>query len=901
MNAWVQNAMIKKSKLSQDQLSEVAAVPLFEALESRWMYSGAPWNFNAVLIHQDQAAADFPQITGAGESVVVIDTGADPNHPAFAGKNLIFKDFFASNNTTALDTDGHGTGVAGILGGDPFTFSGDGTHGQGIAPGVQLIILRADSGATTAWAPQAARISTALDWVIANQAAYNIVGVNISLGSNQNFTDTNLTGDKNLAIDQQLQGKFATLSAAGVFVGSASGNSGARAPNSIDYPAADVNVYSIASVNSAGAISSFSSRGVLNDVLAPAENIIAPYEFPNDPNLAGVYYINYANGTSFASPQLVGAAALIKQIDPAFTPAQIIQILKASGTPVHDSVTGNTFPILNLDAALKLAVLDANPVNNHTAATAVPLTFSNDVAQLGGLISLSYTPDFYSFTLNTATSVTFQISAVGGAAPATQLLDVNGAVLANVNSGPTLSLGAGTYYLLATGGSATLPGTYTVTMQRSASTTTNHDAAHATAIALSNGVGQLAGASLIAGLPDYYKITLSQTSNVSVAINYGTGDTATATLLNTPGNTLANIPADGTTQQLAAGTYYILVSSQTTLANSYGVSISASAINIAPANPVVGQNATNAKIAYDPYGRLHLAYYDGTTQTLKYAMRNADGTWNAVVTLDASPQAGTQLSIAIDAYGLPGIAYYDAGAGHLKYAHFSGAAWSISTVDASGVTGWQPSLVYTNAAKPYIAYFAASALDLRVASLNGSKWTITAVDTKGNVGFVPSIAYDKATGVIGVAYQDLSKSWYKYASSTGGSWKVGVIDTTTHAAGGALSLAFDAAHLPEVTYNDAYNLNLMYARSNGSSWFVQQVNGSAHGMAANLAFANTGAADILYYNYFGGDIEHARLSNGVWSNTPITAGGSMLDEADSIQGRKTVSWIAAGGVQIQDV
>ena len=892
--------MIKKKTLSQIQSCLPSVGPLCEALESRWMYSGTPWNFNAVLIHQDQAAVDFPQITGAGEAVVVIDTGADPNHPSFAGKNLIFKDFFSSN-TTSIDTDGHGTGVAGILAGNAFTFSGDGTFGQGIAPGVQLIILRADSGATNAWGPQAARISSALDWVIANQSTYNIVGVNISLGSNQNFTDTALTGDRNLAIDQQLQGKFATLASAGIFVGSAAGNSGSRAPNSIDYPAADANVYSIGSVNSAGAVSSFSSRGALNDLLAPGENIIAPYEFPADPNLAGVYYINYANGTSFTSPQLVGAAALIKQINPAFTPAQIIQILKDSGTPVFDSVTGNTFPLLNLDAALKLAVLRADPINNHTAATAVPLTFSNNVVQLSGLTSLSHTQDFYSFTLSTAAPVTFQISAVGGAAPTTSLLDVNGAVIANVDSGPTLQLGAGTYYLLSTGGNTTLAGTYAITLQRSVNTTTNHDAAHATNIALGAGSGQISGASLAGGVPDYYKFTLSQTSNVDVTINYGNGDTASSTLLDTPGNNLAVITTGGVTRQLTAGTYYILVTSPTALSHPYGVSVSAAAIVIPPADPIAGANATNAKIAYDPYGRLHLAYYDGTSTNLKYAMRNVDGTWNAVTTIDASAQAGTELSIAIDPYGLPGIAYYDAAAGHLKYAYFNGAAWSVSTVDASGVTGWQPSLVYTNAAKPYIAYFKASTLDLRVASLTGSKWSIAAVDTKGNVGFVPSIAYDKTTGVIGVAYQDLSKSWYKYASTTGRSWRISVIDTTTHAAGGALSLAFDAAHLPEVAYNDAYNLNLMYARSNGSSWFVQQVNGSAHGMAANLSFANTGAADILYYNYFGGDIEHARLLNGVWSNTPITPGGALLDEADSFQGRKTISWITAGGVQIADV
>lgn len=780
---------LKRSKL---RTAPLPPLPCFESLEARQLFT--TWNWNATLIHQDQATADFPSLTGAGESVVVIDTGADPNHPSFSGKNIIWKDFFGTS-TTPVDTDGHGTGVAGILAGNAFTYSGDGTHGQGIVPGAQLIVLRADSGATKAWAPQAARISAALDWVAANQATYNIVAVNISLGSNQNFSDTALTGDKNLAIDQQLETKFANLAAAGIFVGSAAGNSGATAPDTIDYPAADPNVISTSSVDSDGAVSSFSSRGALNDLLAPGDNIVAPYDFPGNPSLAGTYYVNYATGTSFASPQVVGAAALIKQINPNFTPAQILQILEDSGTPVFDPVTGHTFPLLNLDAALKLAVADADPLSNHAGASAA-------------------------------------------------------------------------------------------------------------SIALSNGQGSLDNQILLGGVPNFYSFTVGATSNVTVNVGYGGGESATATLLTAGGGTIANIPVGGATQQLTAGTYYILVASQSALGNPYTVSVSASAV--VPPSPVIppafpGVGAGNAKIAYDPYGRLDMAWYDASAKTLDFAMRNADGTWNAATTVDASPQAGTQLSIAVDPYGLPGIAYYDAGYGRLKYAHFNGSTWNISVVDSSGITGWQPSLVYTNAAAPYIAYFVASTLDLRVAALNGTKWSVTTVDSKGNVGFIPSIAYDKVTGVIGVAYQDLTHSWYKYASTTGRGWKLSVVDTTTHAAGGSLSLAFDANHLPAMAYNDAYTLAMVYAHSNGVTWSTQRVAGSAFGMAANLSFDNTGAADILYYNYYAGDIEHANLSGGLWSNTSITAGGALLDEARGSQGQKTISWIAGGAVQIADL
>jgi hypothetical protein len=883
--------------------------PCVEALEARQLCTATPWNWNAQLIHQDQAAIDFPAVTGSGEAVVVIDTGADSAHPAFAGRNIIWKDFFGTS-ATPIDTYGHGTGVAGVLAGNGFTFT-DGTYGQGIAPGTQLIVLRADSGTTTSWAPQAQRISAALDWVIANQATYNIVGVNISLGSNQRFTDTALTGDKNLALDQTLQAKFATLNSHGVFIGSAAGNDGAKAPNTVDYPAADPSVYSTGSVNSSGAVSASSSRGVLNDLYAPGENIIGPYDFPTNPSLATTYYINYLSGTSFSSPQVVGAAALIKQIDPAFTPQQILQILKDSGTPVADPVTGNTFALLNLDAALKLAVVRADAVDNHSPATALPLSFVGNTAQFSGLTSLVGTPDYYSFTLTNAAAVNFQISATGGAAPTGSLLDSNGNVL-TASAGQNVTLTAGTYYLLATGGSTTLAGTYSVAIQRTESTSSNHDASHATPISLATGQGQISGAVLLADLPDYYSFTLDKIYNITASLKLGAGQTATGSILTLGGATIANIPATGAAVQLTAGTYFILVTSPTSLSGTYGLSVAASAVVITPTptptpNPsptnsaFTGAGAADAKVAYDPYGRLHVAYYDGVAKNLKYAMRNVDGSWNNVVTIDASPAAGTQLSLAIDPYGQPGIAYYDAGTRHLKYAHFNGSAWSVSVVDAVGVTGWNPSLVYTNTATPYIAYFMASKLDLRVASLNGSRWNIATVDSKGNVGFVPSIAYDKATGQIGVAYQDLTHSWYKYATPSGRGWKLSIIDTTTHAAGGSLSLAFDASHLPAVAYNDAYTLDLRYAHSNGVSWSVQQVNGNAHGMAANLSFDSTGAADILYNNLFAGDIERANNHAGVWSNTPITGGGSFLNSTRGAQGQQTISWITSDGVQLDDL
>src|SRR5437660_1730260 len=91
-----------------------AAHRAIEALESRLYRDSSPWAWNAVMIHQDQAVADFPWLTGTGQTVVVLDTGVDMTHPSFRGKTLTYwQDFLStkSPSATPIDTIGHGTGV----------------------------------------------------------------------------------------------------------------------------------------------------------------------------------------------------------------------------------------------------------------------------------------------------------------------------------------------------------------------------------------------------------------------------------------------------------------------------------------------------------------------------------------------------------------------------------------------------------------------------------------------------------------------------------------------------------------------------------------------------------------------------------------------------------------------
>src|SRR6185503_13247698 len=103
----------------------------------------------AQLVEQDDAAASFPAITGEGVTVAVIDTGVDYNHPSLgggfgAGKKVKAGFDFADNDADPMDTDGHGTKVAGVIASDQFTIGG--TTYQGVAPNVDLVALRIAHG-----------------------------------------------------------------------------------------------------------------------------------------------------------------------------------------------------------------------------------------------------------------------------------------------------------------------------------------------------------------------------------------------------------------------------------------------------------------------------------------------------------------------------------------------------------------------------------------------------------------------------------------------------------------------------------------------------------------------------------------------------------------------------------
>jgi len=114
-----------------------------EPLESRILLAAA-WGAFPKLIHQDAAISHYPNVTGAGTSIAIIDSGVDYRHPALgggfgAGFKVVAGYDFVDDDGDPMDPDGHGTGIAGIIGAKDFTYNN--ARYRGLAPGANIIVV----------------------------------------------------------------------------------------------------------------------------------------------------------------------------------------------------------------------------------------------------------------------------------------------------------------------------------------------------------------------------------------------------------------------------------------------------------------------------------------------------------------------------------------------------------------------------------------------------------------------------------------------------------------------------------------------------------------------------------------------------------------------------------------
>jgi|694.fasta_scaffold65229_4 hypothetical protein len=240
--------------------------------------------------------------TGLGVDAYVIDTGIYPNdefeNRLELGYNAVsdLADTLSIRHSTDCSTNGHGTHVAGILGGKTY----------GVAKKASLIPIRVFDCNGDAYNSD---VIYGIDWAIRHHQAGVLAVANMSLG-----------GNKSVLLDYWVQ----LLIDDGVHVVVASGNKNEDACNSS--PASTPGTITVNSSGLNDIRSSFSNFGACTDIFAPGESILSAGN-------SNPISTRTSSGTSMASPFVAGAVAKILEANPNFTRSQVISELLSNSTP----------------------------------------------------------------------------------------------------------------------------------------------------------------------------------------------------------------------------------------------------------------------------------------------------------------------------------------------------------------------------------------------------------------------------------------------------------------------------------------------------------------------------------------------------------------------------------------
>lgn len=274
---------------------EVTALP-----NDPYIVSGAAWQFQRVGADQT-----WDQVNNAAPVVVaVIDTGLNVNHPDLIG-NIVAGYDFVTGKPNVIDLAGHGTAVSGTIA----AVANNGIGGAGISGLANIKIAPYRTGGAYSGDTQldVAYICAAL---LKAAERPEVKVINMSFGGYGTFSSLAV------AVNEAVN--------AGKIVVASSGNEGeswnARV-GQYSYPASYDHVISVGAINKNNVRASFSQYNDRVDLSAPGQSVLTT-------SRSGGY--EYASGTSFSSPIVAGACAVLVAADPSLNAQEVEAILKST-------------------------------------------------------------------------------------------------------------------------------------------------------------------------------------------------------------------------------------------------------------------------------------------------------------------------------------------------------------------------------------------------------------------------------------------------------------------------------------------------------------------------------------------------------------------------------------------
>jgi subtilisin family serine protease len=280
------------------RVPSVALVEQDQVMTASTTQSNATWGIDRIDQHALPLSGTYTYgTTGSGVTAYIIDTGILFSHSEFGGRAVTGIDEVTAGGDAA-DCNGHGTHVAGTVGGATY----------GVAKSVTLVAVRVlgcgGSGSTSG-------VIAGVDWVTANHASPAVA--NMSLG-----------GGLSSALDQAVANSIAS----GVTYGIAAGNGNflGIAQNACNSSPADVpSAITVSATDRTDTKASWANYGPCVDIFAPGVSITSSWYTSNTAT-------NTISGTSMATPHVVGAAALYLEQNPGATPAQVASALTGNAT-----------------------------------------------------------------------------------------------------------------------------------------------------------------------------------------------------------------------------------------------------------------------------------------------------------------------------------------------------------------------------------------------------------------------------------------------------------------------------------------------------------------------------------------------------------------------------------------